>query len=208
MHWTIDEAAIHAPDSAWVKQTLRSTGDVKQSNLIRQPDGTVAYLVDFEGPSLAALPETADVRSQVSVGDNAELVENTVRYNPETKGWRLTLRMKIKDASKATEMRASLVEKIVPEDLAKSSIPASNSSVAKADKVAAKQQEKADKEAKDAKQTDAKQADAKPVADAKDKDNKDAKQPAAADAAPATPDSAATEEVLTETWSYQLPADE
>jgi glucan biosynthesis protein len=95
------------PDSAWVKQTLRSTGDVKQSNLIRQPDGSVAYLVDFEGPSLAALAPDADVRSQVSVGDNAELVENSVRYNPETKGWRLTLRMKIKDASKSTEMRAA-----------------------------------------------------------------------------------------------------
>jgi glucans biosynthesis protein len=50
------------------------------------------------------------VRSQVSVGDNAELVENSVRYNPETKGWRLTLRMKIKDASKSTEMRAALVQ--------------------------------------------------------------------------------------------------
>jgi glucans biosynthesis protein len=205
MHWTMDESAIHAPDSAWVKQTLRSTGDVKQSNLIRQPDGSVAYLVDFEGPSLAALPPDADVRSQVSVGDNAELVENSVRYNPETKGWRLTLRMKIKDAGKATEMRAALVQNIVPADLAKTSIPASNSSVAKADKVAAKQQEKADKEAK---QAEAKQADAKPVADAKDKANKDAKQPVAADAAPATPESASTEEVLTETWSYQLPADE
>ncbi|MGB5828413.1 MAG: glucan biosynthesis protein [Pseudomonas mandelii] len=210
MHWTIDEAALHAPDSAWVQQTLRSTGDVKQSNLIRQPDGSVAYLVDFEGPSLAALPETADVRSQVSVGENAELVENSVRYNPETKGWRLTLRMKIKDPGKPTEMRAALVENIVPGDLAKNSLPVSNSSVAKADKVAAKQQEKADKEAKDAKQAEAKQADAKPVADTKekDKDNKDAKQPVAADAAPATPESAATEEVLTETWSYQLPADE
>jgi glucans biosynthesis protein len=208
MHWTIDEASIHAPDSAWVKQTLRSTGDVKQSNLIRQPDGSVAYLVDFEGPSLAALPENADVRSQVSIGDNAELVENTVRYNPETKGWRLMLRMKIKDPSKATEMRAALVQKIQPEDLAKSLVPSSSSSVAKADKVAAKQQEKVDKETKDAKQADAKQADAKPVTDAKNKDNKDAKQPAAADAAPATPESNETEEVLTETWSYQLPADE
>lgn len=205
MHWTMDEAAIHAPDSAWVKQTLRSTGDVKQSNLIRQPDGSVAYLVDFEGPSLAALAPDADVRSQVSVGDNAELVENSVRYNPETKGWRLTLRMKIKDASKATEMRAALVQPVVTADLAKSSVPASNSSVAKADKVAAKQQEKEDKEAKAA---EAKQADAKPTADAKDKANKDAKQPSAANAAPATPESAPTEEVLTETWSYQLPADE
>jgi len=178
---------------------------VKQSNLIRQPDGSVAYLVDFEGPSLAALPENTDVRSQVSVGDNAELVENSVRYNPETKGWRLTLRMKIKDPSKSTEMRAALVQNVTPADLAKTSIPASSSSVAKADKVAAKQQEKADKEAK---QAEAKQGDAKPVAEAKDKANKDAKQPVAADAAPATPESASTEEVLTETWSYQLPADE
>jgi glucans biosynthesis protein len=103
-------------------------------------------------------------------------------------------------------MRAALVQNIVPADLAKTSIPASTSSVAKADKVAAKQAEKADKEAKAA---EAKQAEAKPVADAKDKaNNNDAKQPAAADAVPATPESASTEEVLTETWSYQLPADE
>jgi hypothetical protein len=35
------------PDSAYVVQTRRSTGDVKQSNLIRQPDGTIAFIVDF-----------------------------------------------------------------------------------------------------------------------------------------------------------------
>ncbi|WP_404938090.1 glucan biosynthesis protein G [Pseudomonas sp. JDS08PS003] len=207
LHWTIDEAALHSPDSAWVQQTLRSTGDVKQSNLIRQPDGSVAYLVDFEGPSLAALPENAEVRSQVSVGDNAELVENSVRYNPETKGWRLTLRMKIKDASKATEMRAALVRNIPVAEPVKASTPNSNSSVAKADKIAAKQQEKKEKEAAAAA---AKQTEAKPAKDAKnakDKDHKDAKQPAA-EAAPATPEPVKTEQVLTETWSYQLPADE
>ena len=79
----------------------------------------MAYLVDFEGPSLKALPENAAVRSQVSVGDNAELVENNVRYNPETKGWRLTLRLKIKDPSKATEMRAALVQDVEPAAAAK-----------------------------------------------------------------------------------------
>jgi glucans biosynthesis protein len=198
LHWTMDEASLHSPDSSWVEQTLRSTGDVKQSNLIRQPDGSVAYLVDFEGPSLAALPEDAEVRSQVSVGDNAELVENSVRYNPETKGWRLTLRMKIKDPSKSTEMRAALVKNATPVEPAKAVSPASSASIAKADKVAAKQQEK--------KEADAKQAEAKPAKDAKN--HKDAKQPAAAEAAPATPESVPTEQVLTETWSYQLPADE
>jgi glucans biosynthesis protein len=56
--------------------------------------------------------------------------------------------------------------------------------VLKADKVLAKQHEKqARKDAKD----------------------KEAKQP---EAAPATPEPIKTEQVLTETWSYQLPADE
>ena len=179
LHWTMDEKALHPSDSAWVKQTLRSTGDVKQSNLIRQPDGSVAYLVDFEGPSLKALPSDAAVRSQVSVSDNAELVENSVRYNEHTKGWRLTLRMKIKDAGKPTEMRAALVQDIVqpePEPV--------STQVLKADKVLAKQH---DKQAK------------------KDAKDKEAKQP---EAAPATPEPIKTEQVLTETWSYQLPADE
>ena len=118
LHWTIDEQQFQAPDLGWVKQTLRSTGDVKQSNLIRQPDGSVAFLVDFAGPALAALPEDTPVRSQISVGDNAEVVENNLRYNPETKGWRLTLRLKVKEANKSTEMRAALVRD-VPVEAAK-----------------------------------------------------------------------------------------
>nr|WP_275942219.1 MULTISPECIES: glucan biosynthesis protein G [unclassified Pseudomonas] len=179
LHWTLNDAPFHSPDSAWVKQTLRSTGDVKQSNLIRQPDGSVAYLVDFEGPSLKALKPDAAVRSQVSVGENGEVVENSVRYNPHTKGWRLTLRLKIKDAGKPTEMRAALVQDIVkpePEQV--------STQVLKADKVLAKQHEKHAKK------------------DAKDKQDK---QP---EAAPATPEPVKTEQVLTETWSNQLPADE
>ncbi|MFW9269479.1 glucan biosynthesis protein [Pseudomonas sp. NR3] len=191
LHWTLDEASLHSPDSAWVKQTLRSTGDVKQSNLIRQPDGSVAYLVDFEGPSLQALPENAEVRSQVSVGDNAEIVENSVRYNPETKGWRLTLRLKIKDPSKATEMRAALVRPLVPVEL-----PAASHSVttlAKADKVAKQQSEKEKTNEQANEQKEAKAVKA---------------STAAAEPTPTPQEPEQTEQVLTETWSYQLPADE
>nr|NOY01568.1 glucan biosynthesis protein G [Gammaproteobacteria bacterium] len=115
LHFTIDEPKFQAPDLGWVKQTLRSTGDVKQSNLIRQPDGSVAFVVDFAGPALAALPEDTPLRSQVSVGDNADVVENNLRYNPETKGWRLTLRLKVKEANKSTEMRAALVRDVPAE---------------------------------------------------------------------------------------------
>ncbi|WP_308812278.1 glucan biosynthesis protein G [Pseudomonas entomophila] len=175
LHWTLNEAQFHAPELAWVKQTLRSTGDVKQSNLIRQPDGSIAFLVDFEGPVLAALPEDTALRSQVSVGDNAEVVENNLRYNPQTKGWRLTLRLKIKDATKATEMRAALLRD-VPVEAPKDAQPAKD---AKHDKAAAKHA----------------------------KATKPAEQPAA-EAAPTDGKPATTETVLTETWSYQLPADE
>ncbi|MFB9922774.1 MULTISPECIES: glucan biosynthesis protein G [Pseudomonas] len=190
LHWTLDEASLHSPDSAWVQQTLRSTGDVKQSNLIRQPDGSVAYLVDFEGPSLQALPEDADVRSQVSVGENGEIVENSVRYNPETKGWRLTLRLKIKDSKQATEMRAALVRPLTPVE-APATAHSVTTTLAKADKVARQQTEKelANEKAKD-------EAKAVKAADA------------AVEPTPTQQEPEPTEQVLTETWSYQLPADE
>ncbi len=190
LHWTLDEASLHSPDSAWVQQTLRSTGDVKQSNLIRQPDGSVAYLVDFEGPSLQALPEDADVRSQVSVGENGEIVENSVRYNPETKGWRLTLRLKIKDSKQATEMRAALVRPLTPVE-APATAHSETTTLAKADKVARQQTEKelANEKAKD-------EAKAVKAADA------------AVEPTPTQQEPEPTEQVLTETWSYQLPADE
>ncbi|WP_443201152.1 glucan biosynthesis protein G [Pseudomonas sp. CCNWLW56] len=191
LHWTLDEASLHSPDSAWVKQTLRSTGDVKQSNLIRQPDGSVAYLVDFEGPSLQALPENAEVRSQVSVGDNAEIVENNVRYNPETKGWRLTLRLKVKDPKQATEMRAALVRPLTPVE-APAASHAVTTTLAKADKVAKQQSEKEKEKEKEH---------AKEVATT-------VKASAAVEATPTPQEPEPTEQVLTETWSYQLPADE
>ena len=179
LHWTIDEPALHSPDLGWVKRTMRSTGDVKQSNLIRQPDGSVAFLVDFVGPVLAKLPEDTAVRSQVSVDENAELVENNLRYNPETQGWRLTLRMKLKDPAKAVQMRAALVRD-VPVEPAKPAVQ---------DKPAAKHAKTETAKAETAKAQTA------------------AEQPAA-DAASTTGAPATTEQVLTETWSYQLPADE
>jgi glucans biosynthesis protein len=252
LHWTRDEAAIHSPDLGWVKQTLRSTGDVKQSNLVRQLDGSVAYLVDFEGPVLAKLGNDPAIRSQVTTDDNTELVENNLRYNPETKGWRLTLRLKVKDTNKAVDLRAYLLREVPAEpgkepavlvaDKAdkkaeKKTVPAAPASkeekaeaakAAKADAAEAAKAADAAKaagtkadaaksaDAKDAKVEAAKPADAKADAAkqdaakpdvAKDKDGKVTQQPEAAPA-PTPPAPATTQQVLTETWSYQLPADE
>lgn len=109
LHFTRDESQLHDAGTAWVKDTLRSTGDVKQSNLVRQPDGSIAFIVDFTGKEMSQLPENTAVTPQVSIGNNGELVENSVRYNPVTKGWRLVLRVRLKDNKQPTEMRAALM---------------------------------------------------------------------------------------------------
>jgi glucans biosynthesis protein len=110
MHWTTDERALMPPEVAWVKQTLRTAGEVKQKNLIRHLDGSTGLLVDFEGPALAKLPADAPVSTQVSVSDNAEVLTNYLQRNPVTEGWRLVLRVRVKDPKLPVEMRAALVQ--------------------------------------------------------------------------------------------------
>ncbi|MBX8486112.1 glucan biosynthesis protein G [Pseudomonas cichorii] len=244
LHWTMQENAIHSPDLGWVKQTQRSIGDVRQSNLVRQPDGSLAFLVDFVGPVLAALPEDKTIRSQVTTDDNVELVENNLRYNPVTKGYRLTLRVKVKDRNKPTEMRAYLLREIPAEpgkepavlvadkddkksaskEAAKTAtakeVAKADAAVAKADATKAGDAKpeaakadvaKADPAKKaEAPKADAAKADKPDVAKAdvaKDAEGKEIKQPEA-EAAPTHPEPAKTLQVMTETWSYQLPSDE
>ncbi|GAA4323432.1 glucan biosynthesis protein G [Pigmentiphaga soli] len=110
MHWTMNEPALIDPNVAWVKQTMRTPGEILQANLIRHFDGSMGLLVDFEGPALARLPPDAAVNAQVSVNDNAELLDTVLVRNPVIKGWRLSLRVKIKDRKKPVEMRAALVQ--------------------------------------------------------------------------------------------------
>jgi len=109
MHWTTDERAIFANDLAWVKQTLRTAGEITQANLIRHLDGSLGFVIDFEGPVLANLPPNTPVQPSFSVSDNAEVIENVIQPNPVTKGYRVTLRIKVKDPKKVVEMREALV---------------------------------------------------------------------------------------------------
>lgn len=110
MHWTTDEPALHGQDNAWVRQTFHTDGEQLQANLIRALDGSSAFLIDFEGPVLAKLPPGAPLSALVSVGDNAELLENSVQRNPAIKGVRVQLRVKVKNPALPVEMRAALMQ--------------------------------------------------------------------------------------------------
>ncbi|WP_281279058.1 glucan biosynthesis protein G [Pigmentiphaga humi] len=110
IHWTLNEPALLEKEVGWVKQTLRTDGEVRQANLIRQLDGSTAFMIDFEGPVLAGLPNGTTVNAQVDVGGNGEVLENVLQRNPAIQGWRLTLRVKVKDPRQPLELRAALVD--------------------------------------------------------------------------------------------------
>lgn len=110
IHWTMDEPALLEEDTAWVRQTMRTAGEIKQANLIRRLDGTTGLLVDFEGPALAKLAADADLGAQVSASDNADILSSSLQRNPAIGGWRLNLRLKVKDPKVPVELRAALVQ--------------------------------------------------------------------------------------------------
>ncbi|GGF01822.1 glucans biosynthesis protein G [Aliidongia dinghuensis] len=108
IRFTRDEPAILEGGLSYVWQTMHATGEVYQSNLVRAYDGTLAFLVDFTGPSLGDLAPEAPVVARVSANDNVEIVGSELQPNPAIKGRRLTFRIKVKDATKASELRAAL----------------------------------------------------------------------------------------------------
>jgi glucans biosynthesis protein len=108
IRWTRDEPAMLRGGLSYVWQTMHTTGEVYQSNLIRADDGTLAFLVDFTGPSLRDLAPEAPVVARVSADDNVEIVGSELQSNPALKGLRLTFRIKVKDPAEASELRAVL----------------------------------------------------------------------------------------------------
>jgi periplasmic glucans biosynthesis protein len=90
------------PNRAWVVQTRRGRG------YVRQPDGDIAFVVDFDGPPLRALKADAALEAVVEVGDNAQLREKNLFHNPVSGAWRMTIRVKRADAARPVELRAFL----------------------------------------------------------------------------------------------------
>ncbi len=65
------------------------------------------FVVDFEGPSLKSLGESAPVKANVSVGADGQLVQQSVFRNPLNGSWRLSFQVK-PPKGKPLELRAFL----------------------------------------------------------------------------------------------------
>lgn len=86
----------------WVVQSRRGRGYVKQ------PDGDLNFVVDFDGPALRALKPDAKLEPVVEVAGNAQLKERNLFRNRVSGAWRMTVRVKRADAAKPVELRAQI----------------------------------------------------------------------------------------------------
>ena len=98
--WQKDAAT--RPPLSWVVQTRHGQG------YTRRPDGSIAFVIDFEGAALRKMAADAKLESIVSVDSNAELLERNAYRNEVTEGWRVTLRLRRRDDNKPVELRAYL----------------------------------------------------------------------------------------------------
>ncbi len=94
--------AMHRPPNGWAVQTRRGHG------FKRLGAGEVEYVVDFNGPSLAALPVDAKVRAVATAGPTAQVLESNAYRNEATGAWRMTLRVKRLQPDQPVELRAFL----------------------------------------------------------------------------------------------------
>ncbi len=99
LHW---QGATAPAGRAWVVQTRRGRG------YVRQPDGDINFVIDFDGPALRMLPAGTKLEAAVDVGGNAELRERNLFLNSATGQWRMTVRLKRADAAKPIELRAAI----------------------------------------------------------------------------------------------------
>jgi len=100
LYWQKDPAA--RPPLSWVTQTRRGRGYAPKD------DGSIGFVLDFEGPALKKLPADAPVEGIVTVDANAVVREVVTHHNDVTGGWRLALRLARTDNAKPVELRAYL----------------------------------------------------------------------------------------------------
>ena len=101
LHWQ-GEQAIQHPPGAWVVQTRVGRGFVALAEDEQQ------FVVDFTGPSLAALPAGAKVEAVVSAPANGKIVESNAYRVEATGAWRMTVRVQQLDPTQPTELRGFL----------------------------------------------------------------------------------------------------
>ncbi|MGH8175270.1 MAG: glucan biosynthesis protein G [Steroidobacter sp.] len=100
LHWQGKE--MQRPPGAWVVQTRIGRGYAEL------PQDEQQFIVDFTGPSLAALTSDATVKAVVTAPSNGKIMERNAYRVEATGAWRMALRVKQLKATETTELRGFL----------------------------------------------------------------------------------------------------
>lgn len=87
---------------------LHELGEARDTRLARSAeDGTVTFVVDFEGGELNGIPADTGLTSVVAGPEEAPLVDKRLMKNDVTGGWRLTMRFKLPEAGMLDSLLAA-----------------------------------------------------------------------------------------------------
>ncbi len=100
LHWQGTE--MQRPPGAWVVQTRAGRSFAELGN------DELQFVVDFTGPSLAAVPANAPVHAVVTAPSNGEIVESNAYRVEATGNWRMIVRVKQLRPTEPTELRGFL----------------------------------------------------------------------------------------------------
>ncbi len=95
------------PPNGWTVQSRRGQGFVRPEDQAALA-GTVQHVVDFTGPALAGLPADAPVRAVATADANGRIEQQLAYFNPASRSWRMTLRVRPLDPARPVELRAFL----------------------------------------------------------------------------------------------------
>jgi glucans biosynthesis protein len=101
LHWQ-GARVVRQPPGAWVTQSRVGRGYRELA------DDEQQFMVDFTGPSLAALPPSAAVRAVVSAPVNGEILETNAYHVEATGAWRMMVLVKQLDTTQPMELRGYL----------------------------------------------------------------------------------------------------
>jgi len=101
LHWQ-GAQEMQRPPGAWVVQTRVGRGYTELAADEQQ------FVVDFAGPSLAALPRDAPVEAVVTAPSNGRIVDSHAYRVDATGAWRMTVVVEQLNATESTELRGFL----------------------------------------------------------------------------------------------------
>ena len=101
LHWQ-GTRTMTQPPGAWVTQSRVGRGYRELA------DDEQQFIVDFTGPSLAALPPSTPVTAMVTAPSNGEILETNAYHLEATGAWRMMVLVKQLDATQPVELRGYL----------------------------------------------------------------------------------------------------